>query len=118
MSIERKTQMTKKKPSASSRPARRTSVSAESIFDKPVSRSQRAVLSRIAKRQAAGDDSGIDYSDIPPMTNEQLSQFRRTPKVLVAARIDRDVYDWLLRYGKGYSTRINGILRAVMEGTH
>jgi uncharacterized protein (DUF4415 family) len=93
-------------------------VSAESIFNKPVSRSQRAVLSRIAKRQAAGDDSGIDYSDIPPMTNEQLSQFRRTPKVLVAARIDRDVYDWLLRYGKGYSTRINGILRAVMEGTH
>ena len=93
-------------------------MSAESIFDKPVSRSQRAVLSRIAKRQAAGDDSGIDYSDIPPMTNEQLSQFRRTPKVLVAARIDRDVYDWLLRYGKGYSTRINGILRAVMEGTH
>ncbi len=64
-------------------------MSAESIFNKPVSRSQRAVLSRIAKRQAAGDDSGIDYSDIPPMTNEQLSQFRRTPKVLVAARIDR-----------------------------
>jgi len=90
-------------------------VSAESIFSKPPSKAQKAVLSRIAKRQAAGDDSGIDYSDIPALTDEQLAQFRRTPKVLVAARLDKEVYDWLLRYGKGYSTRINGILRTVME---
>ncbi len=47
----------------------------------------------------------------------QLAQFRRAPKVLVAARIDKEVYDWLMKYGKGYSTRINGILRTVMEGT-
>jgi uncharacterized protein (DUF4415 family) len=109
--------MTKKKSSASSRPAKQTSVSAEFIFSKPVSKAQKDVLSRIAKRQAAGDDSGIDYSDIPPLTDEQLTQFRRTPKVLVAARIDKEVYDWLMKYGKGYSTRINGILRRVMEGT-
>ena len=72
-------------------------------------------MSRIAKRQAAGDDSGIDYSDIPALTNEELRRFRRTPKVLVAARIDRQVYEWLLRFGAGYSTRINSILRTVME---
>jgi len=90
-------------------------VSAESIFSKPPSNVQKAVLSRIAKRHAAGDDSGIDYSDIPALTDEQLAQFRRVPKVLVAARIDKEVYDWLLRYGKGYSTRINSILRTVME---
>ena len=65
--------MTKKKSSASSRLAKQTSVSAESIFTKPVSETQKAVLSRIAKRQAAGGDSGIDYSDIPPLTNEQLT---------------------------------------------
>jgi len=82
-----------------------------------VGKKQQGALSRIAKRQAAGDDSGIDYSDIPPLTNEQLAQFRRTPKVLVAARIDREVYDWLLQYGKGYSTRINSILRTVMDQT-
>ncbi len=76
---------------------------------------QNAVLARIAARQAAGDDSGIDYSEIPPMSDEQLAQFRRSPKVLVAARIDKDVYDWLMAYGKGYSARINGILRTVME---
>ena len=92
-------------------------MSAESIFSKPVSKKQKTALSRIAKRQAAGDDSGIDYSDIPSLTNEQLAQFRRTPKVLVAARIDREIYDWLMRYGEGYSTRINSILRTVMDRT-
>ena len=46
---------------------------------------------------------------------EQLAQFRRPPKVLVAARIDREVYEWLMQYGPGYSTRINRILRTVME---
>jgi len=85
------------------------------MFSKPLGRGQGAVLSRIAKRQAASDDSGIDYSDIPALTNEELRRFRRTPKVLVAARIDREVYDWLLRFGAGYSTRINSILRTVME---
>jgi uncharacterized protein (DUF4415 family) len=35
--------------------------------------------------------------------------------VLIAARIDKEVYDWLMQYGKGYSTRINSILRTVME---
>ncbi|MGA2148707.1 MAG: BrnA antitoxin family protein [Bryobacteraceae bacterium] len=73
------------------------------------------MLDRIAERQEAGDDSDIDYSDIPALTDEQLAQFRRAPKVLVAARLDRDVYDWLKRYGDGYSTRINIILRAVMS---
>ena len=85
------------------------------MFSKPLTRRQTATLARIAKRQAAGDDSGIEYSDIPPLTDEQLAQFRRAPKVLVAARLDRDVYDWLKKYGEGYSTRINSILRAVMS---
>ena len=40
---------------------------------------------------------------------------RRAPRVLIAARLDRDIYDWLRRYGAGYSTRINNILRAVMS---
>jgi len=73
-----------------------------------VSKSQKSVLFRIAKRQNAGDDSVIDYSEIPALTDEQLAQFKRAPKVLVAARIDKEVYDWLMKYGKGYSTRILG----------
>jgi len=55
-------------------------VSAEAMFSKPPSKSQKALLSRIAKRQAAGDDSGIDYSEIPPLTGAQLAQFRRTQR--------------------------------------
>lgn len=90
-------------------------MSAESIFSKPLSKRQKTLLGRIARRQGAGDDSGIDYSDIPPLTGEQLARFRRAPKVLVAARLDRDVFDWLKRFGEGYSTRINHILRAVMS---
>jgi len=90
-------------------------VSAESIFAKPPNKKQKAVLARIAKRQAAGDESGIDYSDIPALTDKKLAGFRRAPKVLVAARLDREVYDWLMHYGEGYSTRINRILRTVME---
>ena len=103
-----------KKSSASSRRGKLISVNAESIFSKPLNKRQKAVLAGLAKRQAAGDDSGIDYSDIPPLTDEQLARFRRAPKVLVAARLDRDIYDWLRKYGEGYSTRINSILRAVM----
>jgi hypothetical protein len=49
------------------------------------------------------------------LTAEELRKARRAPKVLVAARIDRDVYDWLQGYGEGYSTRINAILRAVLS---
>jgi uncharacterized protein (DUF4415 family) len=104
-----------KKSSASSRRGKRISVSAESKFSKPLSKRQQETLARIAKRQAGGDDTAIDYSDIPPLTDEQLARFRRAPKVLVAARLDRDVYDWLKHYGEGYSTRINSILRAVMS---
>ena len=104
-----------KKSSASSRRGKRISVSADSIFGKPLNKRRGTVLGRIARRQATGDDSSLDYSDIPPLTDEQLAKFRRTPKVLVAARLDRDIYDWLRRYGEGYSTRINHILRAVMS---
>jgi uncharacterized protein (DUF4415 family) len=105
----------KKKPFASSRRGKLISVSAESIFNRPLNKRQKAVLGRIAKRHSASDDSDIDYSDIPALTDEQLAQFRRAPKVLIAARVDRDIYDWLRRYGAGYSTRINNILRAVMS---
>ncbi len=107
--------MTKKKRSESSRPAKRTSVSAESIFSKRPNEQQRTVLNRIAKRQTASDASAIDYSDVPALSDRQLAGFRRKPKVLVATRLDRDVYDWLRQYGDGYSMRIHGILRTVME---
>jgi uncharacterized protein (DUF4415 family) len=103
------------KPSESSRRGKLTKVSADSIFSRPVGKEQKAQLAKIAKRQAVGDDSAIDYSDIPKLTSEQLAKLEPRRKVLVAARLDRDVYDWLTGFGAGYSSRINQILRAVMS---
>jgi uncharacterized protein (DUF4415 family) len=90
-------------------------VSAKDILTKPLSKRDKADLARIAERQAAGDDSQIDYSDIPALTEQQLANAKRAPKVLVAARLDREVVDWLKKFGEGYSTRINFILREAMS---
>jgi uncharacterized protein (DUF4415 family) len=103
-----------KKSSASSRPARPTRRSAESIWSKPLTKAQRTALDTIAKRQELGDTTEIDYSDIPKFTDRQLAGFERPRKKLVAVRLDEDVYDWLRKHGSGYSTRINSVLRAVM----
>ena len=100
-----------KKSSESSRPGKLVSVKAESISNKPLTKRQQQALDRLA----AKPDSEIDYSDIPPISEEQLaSAFRPKSKQLVAVRLDRDVLAWLRQYGSGYSTRINAILRAAM----
>jgi uncharacterized protein (DUF4415 family) len=104
-----------KKLSASSRPAKQIRGNAESIWNKPLTERQKAALEGVAKGQKRGDVSDIDYTDIPALTDKQLSQFRRPPKKLVAVRLDADVFEWLQQYGAGYSTRINNVLRAVMS---
>ena len=90
-------------------------MSAESIWNKPLTERQKATLDGVARRQKRADVSQLDYSDIPKLTDKQLSQFRRPPKKLVAVRLDADVFEWLQQYGAGYSTRINNVLRAVMS---
>ncbi len=63
-------------------------------------------------------DADIDYSDIPPLDRTFLKK-ATTPwppaKRQLTIRLDADVLDWLKGHGKGYQTRINRILRAVME---
>jgi len=51
--------------------------SAESIWNKPLTERQKSALDRVADRQERADVSQIDYSDIPALTDKQLSQFRR-----------------------------------------
>ena len=51
-------------------------MSAESIFREPPGKRQQAVLARMAASQKQGDDSDIDYSDIPRLTEAQLAEFR------------------------------------------
>jgi len=63
-------------------------------------------------------DEDIDYSDIPPVTDWSkavVGRFYRPVKETVTIRLDADVLDWLKQGGKGYQTRVNTILRAVME---
>lgn len=104
-----------KKQSASSRPAKPIRASAESIWSKPLTKRQKAVIDAIEARQAKGDDGGGDYSEIPVLSEEQLTQFKRAPKKLVAVRLDADVFAWIREFGPGYSTRINHVLRLVMQ---
>jgi uncharacterized protein (DUF4415 family) len=82
--------------------------------------SQRGKVVR-KKRKFTGDES-IDFSDLPELTDEQLSSMRRVgrptlgelPRQIIAIRIDIDVLERLrqiaVKNGKGYQTLINEIL--------
>jgi uncharacterized protein (DUF4415 family) len=74
---------------------------------------------RQAARQAAGDDSDINFDDIPPLTEEQLANMVRfrdvKRKVAVSVRLDPQVLEWLKSKGEGHLTRINDILTNLME---
>jgi uncharacterized protein (DUF4415 family) len=63
-------------------------------------------------------DEDIDYSDIPPLTEEFWKNAKplhfRPLKSSTTVRLDADVLAWLKDKGKGYQTRINAILRAAM----
>ncbi len=76
-------------------------------------------MRRIAARQAAGDDSDINYEDIPRLTDEQLASMVRLRdvrrKVPVSVRLDPQVLEWLKSKGEGHLTRINDILANLME---
>lgn len=82
----------------------------------PLTKKQREHLDALSKKP----ESGIDTSDIPELTDDQLSEMRRPSdlykpmKKQITARIDADVLDWLKSYGKGYQSRINAILRREM----
>lgn len=64
-------------------------------------------------------DEQIDFSDIPPLNEEDWAnavrgRFYRPVKQQITARVDADVLDWLKSQGKGYQSRINAILRREM----
>jgi len=49
-------------------------------------RERRIYLQQAAERQAAGVDSDIDFSDIPPLTDEQLAGSRGICKIRLSNR--------------------------------
>lgn len=66
----------------------------------------------LARLKAMSDDE-IDYSDIPPLSDEQIAKFKPI-KQQVTIRLDSDVLAWLKKDGKGYQTRANELLRKLM----
>ena len=88
------------------------------------------------------EDDDIDYSDIPPITedmfknavvttrkmiNGQLTITSQMPyldvikprtKERLHARIDSDVLEWFKQQGKGYQTHINAVLRAYYQSNN
>jgi len=74
-------------------------------------------LTRLAK----APDSEIDFSDIPPLTEDFWANAIRNPfykpvKQQLTVRLDADVIAWLRKQGKGYQTRMNSVLRETMLG--
>jgi len=108
-----------KKSSTSSRPAGRKSVRSEDIGNRRWSETEIETVRRHAAKQAAGNDSDIDFSDIPRLTDDQLARMVRLRdvrrKVPVSVRLDARVLDWLKSKGEGHLTRINDILTNLME---
>jgi len=81
----------------------------------PLTESQKSEIAALALRS----ESEIDYSDIPPLTEEfwekaERGRFYRPTKKSTTVRVDSDVLAWLKHYGKGYQTRLNAILRDAM----
>jgi uncharacterized protein (DUF4415 family) len=108
-----------KRSSASSPRGKRRSVKSDDIKGRRWTKAELNNARRIAARQAAGGDSGIDYDEIPRLTDEQLAKMVRLrdirPKVPVSVRLDPRVLEWLKSKGQGHLTRINDILTNLME---
>ena len=63
-------------------------------------------------------DKDIDYSDIPEADESFWRRAElRMPQAKkgIYVRLDADVLDWLKSKGKGYQTRMNAMLRTLME---
>jgi uncharacterized protein (DUF4415 family) len=70
------------------------------------------------ERIASMKDSEINFSDIPELDEKafNLAQVIGKPaKVKITINLDDDVLTWLKSKDKRYQTRINKILRQVME---
>lgn len=91
----------------------------EDIRDRKWSKAELDTVRRLAAAQTAGDDSGIDHSDIPKLTPQQLAGMVRLRKVRrkvpVSVRLDPEVLEWLRSKGEGHLTRISDILTNLME---
>jgi len=91
----------------------------EDIRNRQWTEKERQALRRAAEQQGAGDDSRINFEDIPRLTDQQLANMVRLRdvrrKVAVSVRLDPQVLNWLKSKGEGHLTRVNDILTNLME---
>jgi uncharacterized protein (DUF4415 family) len=94
-------------------------MSSDDIRNRVWTEREKQAIREAGRAQTAGDDSGINFEDIPRLTQEQLSNLVRLRsarrKVAVSVRLDPQVLDWLRAKGEGHLTRINDILANLME---
>ncbi|MBY0506422.1 MAG: BrnA antitoxin family protein [Bryobacteraceae bacterium] len=94
-------------------------MTSEDIRNRTWTSAERLAIREAAELQAIGDDSQINYDDIPRLTQEQLAQMVRSRdlkrKVPVSVRLDPEVLTWLKSKGDGHLTRINDILHNLMD---
>jgi uncharacterized protein (DUF4415 family) len=73
------------------------------------------------ERLDAMRDEDIDFSEIPPITDEMLARGVVRQNVLtqtkeeLTLRIDTDVLEWFQSRGRGWETLINFLLRRYMQ---
>ncbi|HUK24560.1 MAG TPA: BrnA antitoxin family protein [Terriglobales bacterium] len=67
---------------------------------------------RVGSLQASADDGFVS----PPEDFEALikARWHRPRKKRICLRLDMEVVDWFRSQGRGYQTRMNGILRKAM----
>ena len=87
----------------------------KTLADSPITPARLRKLAQLAARP----DSEIDFSDIPPLKesfwkNAIRNPYYRPVKQQLTVRLDADVVAWLRQQGKGYQTRLNGVLREAM----
>ncbi|HAG84288.1 MAG TPA: hypothetical protein DCL61_24820 [Cyanobacteria bacterium UBA12227] len=67
----------------------------------------------------AMEDEQIDYSDIPPLTDEFFEKATLripTTQSHQLVEIDSDILNWFQAHSEEYTTSINSVLRRYIEG--
>lgn len=82
---------------------------------KKASKKQAKELAALARLR----DEKIDLKDLPEVLDWNgavIGKYYRPIKKSLTIRLDADVLAWLKSQGRGYQTRINGLLRSAMQG--
>jgi uncharacterized protein (DUF4415 family) len=70
------------------------------------------------KRLAKLTDDDINYSDIPKIDEEFWNDavvIFPSKKIHLSIRLDDDIVQWFKRFGRGYQTKINSVLRSYIS---